>query len=90
MHKTIPNTEVIQNLQQVRHWIWPTVQDGLRGPEMVREEAGLRSPMREEVHKTYAWLKFLIKSRLLLAFALHRLVSLRRAPYWVPLAIMFG
>ena len=48
MHTAIPNTEIIQKLQQVRHWIWQTVQDGLRGPQMVREEAGVHSPMREE------------------------------------------
>ena len=57
MHTAIPNTEIIQKLQQVRHWIWQTVQDGLRGPEMVGEEAGVHSPMREEDGETHAWLK---------------------------------
>ena len=48
MQTTIPNTEIIQKLQQVRHWIWHTVQDGLCGPKIVREEAEVHSPMRAE------------------------------------------
>ena len=78
MHTTTPNTEIIQKLQQVRHLIWQTVQDGLRGPKMVGEEAGLHPPMREEDGETHAWLK------------LDHLVRERRALYAVPLAIMFG
>ena len=101
MQTTVPNNESIQ-VQQEGHWNWQTVQYTLHCPKMVREEAEVHSPLcatitqkgkkRSRAESTHFGMKLVIKSLLLFlpAFPLHHLVSDRRAPYGVPLAVMFG